>query len=290
MTWFPIRTCQASILKADAPRTWEKKAKPFCIGYGNEWNVQFALLKTWVTGRKMARPEQQEWTWKFNTWTLGTWTFPFSQITASIGEKQDPYRIIYSTCKLFFPLKHFFLKSNITLKQLWRCCTISVLNYCHCSWEEEKCRIWEKSPDPSPHDWWSPEAHVRKGVSPELQFTSCSWLGRHCAEHSTRECADRRKLMYLKKKKKIIRRKGNSAAFLTCLMCLRERKTDNLLWATFQLLQSGIRDGSGELLDSSCPSTTSGWEEGFSSSSEPSQPSDSSFRSRKKKKKKADWS
>lgn len=88
-------------------------------------------------------------------------------------------------------------------------------------------------------------------------------------------------------KKKIIRRKElvNSAAFLTCLMCRRERKTDSLLWATFQLLQSGIRDVSGELLDSSCPSTTSGWEEGFSSSSEPSQPSDSSFRSSKKKKK-----
>lgn len=87
----------------------------------------------------------------------------------------------------------------------------------------------------------------------------------------------------LKKKKTIIRRKElvNSAAFVTCLMCLRERNTDNLLWATFQLLQSGIREVSGELLDSSCPSTTSGWEEGFSSSSEPSQPSDSSFRSKR---------
>lgn len=69
---------------------------------------------------------------------------------------------------------------------------------------------------------------------------------------------------------------------LTCLMCLRERKTDNLLWATFQLLQSGIREVSGEHLDRSCPSTASGWEEGFSSSSEPSQPSDSSLRSSKK--------
>ena len=69
-------------------------------------------------------------------------------------------------------------------------------------------------------------------------------------------------------------------------MCLRERKTDSLLWATFQLLQSGIRGVSGEHLDSSCPSTTSGWGAGFSSS-EPSQPSDSSFRSSKKK---VEWS
>lgn len=75
----------------------------------------------------------------------------------------------------------------------------------------------------------------------------------------------------------------SNCSSLTCLICLRERKTDNLLWATFQLLQSGIRDVSVEHLDSSCPSTTSGWEEGFSSSSEPSQPSDSSFRSSKKR-------
>lgn len=54
----------------------------------------------------MARPEQQEWTWKFSTWTLGT----LSQVTGTTGEKQNTYRIIYCICKLFFPLKHFFKK------------------------------------------------------------------------------------------------------------------------------------------------------------------------------------
>lgn len=106
MTWFPIRTCQASIRNADAPRTWEKKKQTIFYWLGKWVKCLICPVKTWVTGRKMARPEQQEWTWKFSTWTLGT----LSQITGTTGEKQNPYRIIYCICKLFFPLKHFFKK------------------------------------------------------------------------------------------------------------------------------------------------------------------------------------
>lgn len=117
----------------------KKKPKPFFIGYENEWNVLFVLLKSWVTGRKMARPEQQEWTWKFSTWTLGT----LSQVTGTTGEKQDPYRTIYCICKLFVPLKHFFKsKYYLALKMLY--------NFCICSWEEvQNLReiIW-------PHSTW----------------------------------------------------------------------------------------------------------------------------------------